>query len=70
MKTKLKYFSKKDGWEQYWDILDLKSSEESIHVKAMHSADKLSSRKKVLFNSDFIRNFLFIREYNRYLKEN
>ena len=69
---KLRYFNKKDGWDQYWDMLEKYKDlpEEDLVTKAMYSADKLTSRRKVLGNLMIIRSFLFIREYNRYLKEN
>ena len=70
---KLKYFSKKDGWDQYWDILDMKLHDEDLYIHAMHSADGFAA--KHLKYKGPVWNFLFYSlpwkiVFNKYLKEN
>lgn len=67
---RLKYFSKKDGWDQYWDILNSEVPYEDIHVRAMQFADNLTSKTVGIYRFKIIRRFGFIKEYNKYLRKN
>ncbi len=50
---RLKYFSRKDGWDQYWEILDKKLPDEALYMDAMCSADRfVGSNKHLKYHSD------------------